>query len=119
MVYKEDDDVNQVDAIIGVVYKEDAPVMDQGGMGNWTSVWRRNDPPEENWTTANCVRQTYISTTFTTFTKKLKYTSPYSTNILLTTALIALDIWILLTRCKLKFTCGNLETLNIFEKNYI
>ena len=57
--------------------------------------------------------------TFTTFTKKLKYTSPYSTNILLTTALIALDIWILLTRCKLKFTCGNLETLNIFEKNYI
>ena len=119
MVYKEDDDVNQVDAIIGVVYKEDAPVMDQGGMGNWASVWRRNVPPEENWTTANCVQQTSISTTFTTFTKKLKYTSPYSTNILLTTALIALDIWILLTMCKLKFTCGNLETLNIFEKNYI
>ena len=110
------------DGYIGVIYKKLLMIKDlkQGisyyrsgpqrrcarngprRQGNWASVWRRNVPPEENWTTANCVRQTSISTTFTTFTKKLKYTSPYFTNILLTTALIALDIWILLTRCFLK-----------------
>ena len=100
-----------------MVYKEDASLMDQGGLGNWASVWRRNVPPEENWTTANCVRQTSISTTLTTFTKKLNYASPYSRNILLATNCFRhLDI---ADRCKLKFTCGNLETLNIFEKNYI